>query len=158
MQLYMLPAPPLNYMRHCRFSDHKSFGDSPQAKSPAPQRSYFQNFLFGKNRSNVLLAARAVSIVLTSLIYHVGEIILSSAEKKMIRAYAGRIVASVKDVQSFWDLSIVNEPRSAMGERPFTRFETKFSIPPVVYGRRPRPASFALCDFLEKSDISCSFH
>lgn len=81
---------------------------------------------------------------------HVTHILLMRPEKQMIRVGAFRIVASVQNMFPFWNLSIVDFPRNAMGADHFT-FNGKTPVSARVVTADPFPASLCFNNLWPKS-------
>ena len=84
---------------------------------------------------------------------HILVIIIKRSKKKVVWIYAGRIVAFMKNAKSFWNLAIVNYPRSSMCLKKFYVFLSRrnLAITFRLFTAKPNPTSFSFFNFLKES-------
>ncbi len=102
--------------------------------------SYFKNHLVCEFAARGYLASgRGKDDTISSFIFPVPIIVSSGANKKVVRSNAWGIVALMKNTKSFWNFSVVNLPRKAMGL--FTSSaDIQISVPVLNCGPGPHPA------------------
>lgn len=83
-----------------------------------------------------------------SLSNHIKSIVPVGAQKQMVRAHTGRIVAVMADEHSRWNRAIVENPRESMSLRQFAIYiQARVLI--LLSGKNP--TAIRLCDLIPKS-------
>lgn len=111
-------------------------------------------FLFIRHSfSKVMMVfSRQITNNFSSLINHIGNVVLGSAEKEMGRIHADRIVALVKNVQGTVKLSMGKLVGNAMGVYlPSVASASSNGSIIASGGTSPQPASGSLRDFFPKA-------
>jgi len=128
-----------------------NYSPSFSAKYPANLRlangKQVRDFLLAKNTINRTDGGDVFSGKLrlpsaSSFSDFIGYVLAHCPKPKMVRIAAWRIVAGMTDMFSFWNRSIVNNPRNPMGKLSSIRFCSffNFSIPSNKSSSRPFPA------------------
>lgn len=82
------------------------------------------------------------------LLNHVVKVIFLRSEKQVIRSYARRIIATVKDAESRWNHRVVNHPRKLMGANV-----VKTTVAANVAASYPNPTRFSFSNLGPKARL-----
>ncbi len=108
---------------------------------PAKKLSYLQDLFLGKTGTFV-----------SALVYLIRSVVCASPKKKMVGINASPVIALMKDAHSFWDWSVVHDPRDSMSRvRVVSPSVCDSSISKRRNGARPLPAVVGLVYFRPES-------
>lgn len=146
----MPPCSSSSYIAYYTFGDIESSGQ-------LSQRLTMSNpFNLGGLFFRKFSCARIVASAFRVFVSHVVQI---GSKKKMISTYARRTIAGVKNIQSIWNWTEVNDPTNSVCQTTVIPFTVRIPQPITSWawkmGSNPQPAAFGLFNLAPKSLEDC---